>query len=61
MAVRGHAAREELKIVHRLVQPRHFAGIHGEHRHLVMHRDLAIDLGIAEDGLNIAGWMMAAP
>ena len=47
--VRGHAAREELKIVHRLVQPRHFAGIHGEHRHLVMHRELAIDLGIAED------------
>ena len=47
--VRGHAAREELKIIHRLVQPRHFAGIHGEHRHLVMHRDLAIDLGINED------------
>ena len=47
--VRGHAAREELKIIHRLVQPRHFIGIHGEHRHLVMHRDLAVDLGIDED------------
>ena len=47
--VRGHAAREELKIIHRLVQPRHFIGIHGEHRHLVMHRDLAVDLGINED------------
>ena len=47
--VRGHAAREELKIIHRLVQPRHFIGIHGEHRHLVMHHDLAVDLGINED------------
>jgi len=47
--VRGHAAREELKIVHRLVRPRHFVGIHGEYRHLVMHRDLAISLGMADD------------
>ena len=47
--VRGHAAREELKIIHRLVQPRHFIGIHGEHRHLVMHHDLAVDLGIDGD------------
>ena len=47
--VRGHAAREELKIVHRLVRPRHFIGIHGEHRHLVLHRELAIDLGMRED------------
>ena len=47
--VRGHAAREELKIIHRLVQPRHFIGIHGEHRHLVMHHDLAVELGLDED------------
>ncbi len=47
--VRGHAAREELKIIHRLVQPRHFIGIHGEHRHLVMHHDLAVKLGLDED------------
>ena len=47
--VRGHAAREELKIIQRLVQPKHFIGIHGEHRHLVMHREIAIDLGMNED------------
>ena len=47
--VRGHAAREELKIVHRLVQPRYFVGIHGEHRHLVHHRELALDLGMHPD------------
>ena len=46
--VRGHAAQEELKIVHRLVRPRHFIGIHGEYRHLVMHRELAISLGMPE-------------
>ena len=47
--VRGHAAREELKVVHRIVRPRHFVGIHGEYRHLVLHRELAIDLGMDED------------
>ena len=46
--VRGHAAQEELKIVHRIVRPRHFIGIHGEYRHLVMHRELAISLGMPE-------------
>jgi ribonuclease J len=47
--VRGHAAREELKVVHRLVRPRHFVGIHGEFRHLVLHRELAIALGMPEE------------
>jgi ribonuclease J len=47
--VRGHAAREELKIVHSLVQPQYFVGIHGEHRHLVLHRELAIELGVHPD------------
>ena len=50
--VRGHAAQEELKIVHRIVKPKHFIGIHGEYRHLVMHRELAISLGMPpEDAL----------
>ena len=47
--VRGHAAREELKIIHRIVQPKHFIGIHGEYRHLVLHRQLAISLGTPEE------------
>jgi ribonuclease J len=47
--VRGHAAREELKVVHRIVRPRHFVGIHGEFRHLVLHRQLAIELGMPEE------------
>ncbi|MDA0269633.1 MAG: ribonuclease J [Chloroflexi bacterium] len=44
--VHGHAAREELKIIHRLVRPQYFIPIHGEYRHLVMHRELAISLGM---------------
>ena len=52
--VRGHAAREELKIIHRIVQPKHFIGIHGEYRHLVLHRQLAISLGTPdEDALTL--------
>jgi ribonuclease J len=47
--VRGHAAQEELKIMHRIVRPRHFIGIHGEYRHLVLHRQLAITLGMSEE------------
>ena len=47
--VRGHAAIEELKVGHRLVRPQYFMGIHGEYRHLVKHRVLAIQLGVAED------------
>lgn len=44
--VSGHASREELKLVHNLVQPRYFVPIHGEYRHLVKHRQLAIELGM---------------
>ena len=47
--VRGHASQEELKIIHRLVRPKHFIGIHGEYRHLVLHRLLALQLGMAEE------------
>ncbi|MCC6237207.1 MAG: ribonuclease J [Dehalococcoidia bacterium] len=47
--VRGHAAREELKITHRVVKPKYFVPIHGEFRHLVLHRELAIELGMPEE------------
>ncbi len=47
--VRGHASREELKIIHRLVKPKYFVPMHGEFRHLVIHRELAISLGMEED------------
>ncbi|RMF47585.1 MAG: ribonuclease J [Deltaproteobacteria bacterium] len=42
--VSGHAAREELARVHRLVRPRTFVPIHGEYRHLVQHGRLAREI-----------------
>jgi ribonuclease J len=42
--VRGHAAQEELKIVHALVKPRYFIPVHGEYRHMVLHAQLAESL-----------------
>lgn len=44
--VSGHASREELKLLHNLVQSRYFVPVHGEYRHLVKHRQLALDLGL---------------
>jgi ribonuclease J len=42
--VHGHAAQEELKIVHSLVRPKYFVPVHGEYRHMVLHADLAESL-----------------
>ena len=44
--VSGHAKREELKIMHALIKPKFFMPVHGEYRHLKMHRELAIELGM---------------
>src|SRR5690606_29148011 len=47
--VRGHAAQEELKIIHALVKPKFFVPIHGEYRHLVLHARLARDMGVPDE------------
>jgi ribonuclease J len=47
--VSGHAYREELKLLINTVQPRYFIPIHGEFRHLIKHRQLAVDTGIHPD------------
>jgi ribonuclease J len=47
--VSGHASQEELKTMLQLTRPRYFVPIHGEYRHLVRHRRLAQDVGVAED------------
>jgi ribonuclease J len=45
--VSGHASREELVEMIRLVKPRHFVPIHGEYRHLKRHLELAMEAGVA--------------
>ena len=44
--VRGHASREELKVVHSIVQPDYFVPVQGEYRHLVQHCLLAEMVGV---------------
>lgn len=48
--VSGHACQEELKLILSLVKPKFFIPVHGEHRHLVLHKELAKSVGI--DGKN---------
>jgi ribonuclease J len=47
--VSGHASREELKMMLSLLQPRYFIPIQGEYRHLVLHAQLAEELGIPRE------------
>ena len=49
--VRGHAAQEELKIVHSLVRPHYFVPIHGEYRHMMLHAELAESLGMPREDI----------
>ncbi|TAK59926.1 MAG: ribonuclease J [Dehalococcoidia bacterium] len=47
--VRGHAAQEELKIIHALVRPKYFVPVHGEYRHMVLHAQTAESLNQGTD------------
>ncbi len=44
----GHACQEEIKTIHALTKPKFFIPIHGEYRHLRMHKQLAMTLGMEE-------------
>lgn len=45
----GHAKEDELREVMRLTRPRWFLPIHGEHRHLLKHSEIAASEGIAHE------------
>ena len=49
--VSGHAAREELKLMHNLIKPKFFMPVHGEYHHLVTHAKLAEELGMPKDNI----------
>ncbi|WP_084822157.1 ribonuclease J [Paraclostridium benzoelyticum] len=51
--VSGHAYQEELKLIHTLVHPKFFMPVHGEYRHLVHHKNLAVKLGIKKENVFI--------
>ena len=44
--VSGHASQEEQKLMINLLKPKFFVPIHGEYRHLVLHAQMAQQLGI---------------
>jgi ribonuclease J len=46
--VSGHASRDELIDLIKLVRPAHFVPIHGEYRHLRLHHTLAIEAGVPQ-------------
>ena len=50
----GHACRDELRTIHSLVKPKYFIPVHGEYRHLKIHKDLACSMGMDERNVIIA-------
>ncbi len=52
--VSGHACQEELKLIHTLLKPKFFIPVHGEHRHLKRHGELAEELGLPKENIFIA-------
>jgi ribonuclease J len=52
--VSGHASREELKEMVRLLRPKYCVPIHGEYRMLMLYRDLAIEEGVAPENVIVA-------
>ena len=49
----GHGAQDDLMLMLTLTRPKFFIPVHGEHRMLKEHRDLAVNLGIKKDNVLI--------
>ena len=49
--VSGHAARDELRLIHNLVKPKFFMPVHGELHHLFAHAKLAEELGMNRENI----------
>ncbi len=45
----GHACEAELSAILTAAKPQYFIPVHGEYRHLVLHSELAMRLGVAEE------------
>ncbi len=45
----GHGNKEDIKWLHRKIHAKFFIPIHGNHYHLELHKELAMELGMAED------------
>ena len=47
--VSGHACQEEIKLMYSLIRPKFSIPVHGEYRHLMAQRNLAISMGIPKE------------
>lgn len=52
--VSGHGCQDELTLIHTLVKPQYFMPVHGETRHLLAQKNLAIKLGMDPDNIFIS-------
>ena len=51
--VSGHACQEELKLIQSVVKPRFFMPVHGEYKHLVRNKEIALQMGMNEENIFI--------
>lgn len=51
--VSGHACQEELKLMMALTRPKYFIPVHGEYKHLIKARSIAMEMGIPQDNVII--------
>ncbi len=49
----GHGAQQDLKLMLSLIRPKMFIPMHGEHRMLKHHKELAMDCGVKEENILI--------
>jgi ribonuclease J len=47
--VSGHACQEDIKLIYNLVKPKYSVPVHGEYRHLIAQRNIALNLGIPKE------------
>jgi ribonuclease J len=52
--VSGHACQEELKLMHALTRPKYFMPVHGEIKHLMQHKELAVYMGMPESNIFVS-------
>lgn len=52
--VSGHACQEEIKLVYSLLKPKYTIPVHGEYRHLIAQKEVAMSLGYDKEDVIIA-------
>ena len=52
--VSGHACQEEIKLLYSLLKPKYAIPVHGEYRHLIAQKEVAMSLGYDKEDVIIA-------